>query len=139
MNTKKAGFLCLILVITILLLGICLENIRTRFLSRCVPDQKTGVYIPSSHLILSDGEACPQELLSARGQRCRTQESEQEQDTGQDYLSIHIYLLLIHKFFVIVERGQWEELPQQEIVVTYIHNTDGKKWKNRGEDFRLTG
>lgn len=130
--TKSKQWLCKLIVLVILLVGMCDEEVRADSVF-AFPQTMSGMVQEVSKAVLTDVELESMELLCTRntvtGSQIITQLTNGRRTIklSMFFLCITINWLLLSNFYGVGHIAEFPQLRVRTAVIHYIHNTDGKK------------
>lgn len=137
MRLKNYKIVCIILSIIVSLSGIFLEDVEADNTFAWSPNEITNSYIQSASATIEDAQVCTTETLGVRS-NSRTQQltgrytsQKGEFKRSHNFLCPNIFLLQEGRFFSGSEITQIRSGCFSELVINYIHKSDGKKESKR--------
>lgn len=133
MHIKKQRLLCFVLIILVFISGMCFENIKTEVSAECVSTENVNSYIMPRDVTMVDAEHCTTEMMGIRngaGIRRLTNGypgHKRESRTFLEFLYSNIFSLSEGKIPTRFEIIYFLNQNQEELVLKYIHKSDGKK------------
>ncbi|MBD5089595.1 MAG: hypothetical protein HDT30_12455 [Clostridiales bacterium] len=135
MRIKNCKILCFILVIFIVLSGMCIENIEADYSFAYAPMEETNSYIMTDDAVISQAEPCTTEMLgvcnNAGIQRLAGQFINQKRESKVSLNFLYSNIFSLHekerRFLISSKAITFCNQCQDELVVKYIHKSDGKK------------
>ena len=133
MYIKNCKSVCLILAIFVFLSGICFGNDITESMFFCVPIEETNEGVDFTNTLFSNGnqstDVVPDNRVSIRTQQVNNQimASKKSYKLSFVFLCADVFSMTSGKFFATSEMMQLSKLHQEEVIVHYIQNSDGKK------------
>lgn len=135
MRIKNYKILCFILVIFIVLSGMCIENIEADSSFAYAPMEETNSYIMTDDAVISQAEPCTTEMLGVRNnagiQRLASQFINQKRESKVSLNFLYSNIFFLHekerRFLISSKAITFCNQCQDELVVNYIHKSDGKK------------
>lgn len=134
MRNRRKSFLCYMMAAMLLILGMYFEDIKADSFFSYVPAEKPAFYLSSFHGGVSDAEACTAEMLGVHSSfhlqqlvnRCLSEKREVK--NASVFWDKDISLQLLHCFCQpATDFASFSGWCNKAVVLTYIHNTDGKK------------
>ena len=133
MHIKKYRFAFSIIAIIILISGFCFENTKTEPTYLCTPIEAHNLSINIINNAGSDTSICTAEMLGfySPAYQQRIESRQLLRNVKEEVISDFIYTFLLSingtRFKVKYELVPFIKTSNKELVISYIHNTDGKK------------
>lgn len=133
MRTRNKRMLCFILTICMLCAGMYFESTKVDSLALRTPVNHVHSVIRPCEETISVGDVCTKELLCARHESL-VQQAAVRRASGRNVIRITSGLLAIalaehpfSNFYTAEDRVEFQKLHTETVILSYIHNTDGKK------------
>ena len=130
---KRNKQISVFIILFLFVLGMCFDTFKAHSDFWYVSGDENGSRIASAAPGFADTHICTAGMLGARGDRGSEQITFRfsllRRDTGKkpDFLSTNIICLYEKSFFLGFEVTQSLSGIQDELITSYIHNSDGKK------------
>lgn len=133
LHTKQGIVMCFIMIIIIFLSGMRFENMEADSLFVCAPMEKQELWICSYDAMTDNEDICTAKMLRIGSNVYAKQTANRHMCQKKDYrlsfefLWVDIYSPSLNKVYTNFENDSFIESYHGEIVLNYIHNSDGKK------------
>ena len=133
MRTKQSRLISVMLMLFILVSGMYFDCFRVDSGFVCAPEQASVSSMVPVDSVIADAKSCTVETIGSRGNLGQGQFisrlAQQRRDTkvALSLLALNIFSLNEGKFYTHFETIQSVSENQQELVINYIHKSDGKK------------
>lgn len=133
MRDKSHKILCVLVALCVLVSGMYFDKFEIDSIFACPPIEKSDSKILSFDTVIAGEQSCNTEMLNVNriGERewLTLRGTYQRRDTkiSNDFLLINFLSLNGRDFYVSLEEIQLVSFNQKELVISYIHRTDGKK------------
>lgn len=133
MRIRNYKTICFILAIIVLLSVMGLDNMKPASSFGCAPMEKIHCYLLSADAANKDAQLCTTEMLEIYDnivmQQLTSQLFSEDRETSVslDFLSFNSFFISKGRFCTGLRGIQFLNQKNNEIVITYIHNSDGKK------------
>lgn len=133
MRKKRNELLCVLITLFVFISGMYFEDLKVDSIFVCAATEASNSYMLSVDPVVTDTKACTTEMLGIREStglgQLTTRFSYQRGHTklSLDYLCRTIFFLKEGKSYANCEKVQFVLKNQDDLVVNYIHKSDGKK------------
>ncbi|MBQ3514021.1 MAG: hypothetical protein IJA32_09545 [Lachnospiraceae bacterium] len=133
MKVKKKQIFCLILTLFAFFSGMCFEQIKADSLFAFTSEEEPLSFVGTCDAAISDAELCTVEMLGLSnltyvGQSAnKTAYSRKNLEVFLEVLCADVGSPSLSAFFETMNAVDFQKLCHRFVVLSYIHNTDGKK------------
>lgn len=133
MRKKQSRLISVMFMLFILVSGMYFDSFRVDSGFACAPEQASASSMVPVDSVIADAKSCTVETIGSRGNLGQGQFmgrlAQQRRDTkvALSLLCLNIVSLNEGKFYTHFETIQSVSENQQELVINYIHKSDGKK------------
>lgn len=133
MKTRKANFYCIILALFMFFSGVFVENSPEYITTDCSPFESAYSYIESAYTPISDAQICTLGMLGIKTIGIMRKMSELFVSHGRgltvsgSFLLVDAFILQNVHFLRMFDVINRPILCNNEPVIHFIHNSDGKK------------
>lgn len=133
MRNKRQKWICVLITLFVFLAGMCFEDIQAGSEFICAPALAEASFISAADTFITDAQACTAEMLGIRGNTRLEQSTIRFANRGRD-TKISLDFLWQTLFSINEEQSdtgfegiQFACRFRNELVINYIHKSDGKK------------
>ena len=133
---ENKKWICIFIAIVILISGMCVDEVNADSMFLSPKLTKLSYELSdnyNSHTVLSDVEMestqilCTRNTINSRQMIARIINNKKVIKLSMIFLCVAIFALLLSHFYTTERMIAYPKLCMQTVVLTYIHNTDGKK------------
>ena len=130
---KKKQWICNLIALFILLMGMCFDEVKADSVFLCPQAAAIAVGLETADAVISDVDIEPVQLLCARNSVTSSQIAAQITSIRRTIklsmllLCAAVFSLLLSNFYTVERIVEFLRLSGRAAVLSYIHNTDGKK------------
>ena len=133
MYNKRNKLIYVLIILSVVISGMYFENFKADSAFVCSPAEKTNSYISSVNAAITKVHACTTEMLGIHGsmelEQLTIRFANQRRDIKMslDFLCQIIFCINERKSYAVFEEIQFVSGNQDELIINYIHKSDGKK------------
>ena len=133
MRAKRNKIFCILITLLVFISGMYFEDIKVDSVFASTPTETTNIYISDISHVITDTLVCTAEMLGVRGNMVTGQYTirfaNQKRDTrvSLEFLCRNIFSINQGESYGSFEEVQSISRSQDELVLKYIHKSDGKK------------
>lgn len=133
MLEKEKRWICKFIVLSILISGMCFENVKADSIFVYTTDSSSDSYLCSSEDTILAQEVCTTEMLGVRTASSMQQLANRVTNNKRElrfllvFMCVVAVLQLFSNFYTTVDILQFSKRQSKTVVLNYIHNMDGKK------------
>lgn len=133
MRKKRNELFCVLITLFVFISGMYFEDFKVDSVFVCAATQTSNSYMSSVDPVVTDTKACTTEMLGTHENmglgKVTTRFTYQKRNSklSRDYLYGTIFFLNVGKSYANCDKVQFVSKNQDDLVVNYIHKSDGKK------------